>query len=329
MSESVERKYGVGLWIFGRLSDRFVADGYKPAKSLDERLRMASEVPLVKGVELAYPSDLQELPLEDLRRKLSALNLTISAIDIDLFSKPKWQKGSITSKDESLRREALEIVENGVECARKLGASNLVLWLGQDGHDYLFADHREKWRLLIDSLKEISSFLKAETLYLEYKHKEPRTHSLISNVGKTLHIINRVGSDRLGVTIDTGHALMADENLAESVYIIGDSGVPLMLHLNDAYGYWDDDMILGSINLLKFVEFFYALREVGYSGWYDLDIYPYREDPVKACDQSLRMVDYMVRLVERHHDELHEAIKSDDPHRALDAVWKLLLKDFQ
>lgn len=329
MSGSAEPKYGVGLWIFGKLSDRFVAEGYKPARSLDERLKLVTKVPLVKGVELAYPSDFQGLSPTDLQRKLNNLNLTISAIDIDLFSKPKWQNGSITSKDGSVRKEALEIVKSGIECARKLGVSSLILWLGQDGHDYLFADHREKWRLLIDGLEEISSLLKAETLYLEYKHKEPRTHSIISNVGKTLYIIDQVGSDRLGVTIDTGHALMADENLAESVYIVSDSGTPLMLHLNDAYGYWDDDMILGSINLLKFVEFFYALQDVGYDGWYDLDIYPYREDPVSACNQSIRMVDYMVRLVKKHRDQLREAIESDDPHRALDVVWKLLLKGFQ
>ena len=325
---NLERKYGVGLWIFGGLSDRFVVEGYKPSRPINERIRMLSKVPLARGVELTFPSDFQELPPEELRKSLRDLGLGISAIDVDLFSKPRWQNGSLSSDNESIRREAIEVVKKAVDNARALGVSNLVLWLGQDGHDYLFANHRRKWRLLIESLKEISDYLDREIIYLEYKHKEPRTHSLISNVGKTLHLINRVGSDNLGVLIDTGHALMADENLAESVYLIHDSGLPLMLHLNDAYGYWDDDMILGSINLLRFVEFFYALREIGYDGWYDLDIFPYREDPVEACNQSLRMVDYLVKLVEREHEKLRDAVESDNPHKALDIVWRLLLRDF-
>jgi len=328
MSKQLDEKYGVGLWIFGRLLDRFVAEGYKSDRTLDEKLSMISSIPLAHGVELSYPADFQ-IPPEDLFKKLSSLNLEISAVDIDLFSKPKWQKGSITSKDESIRRDAINLVKEGIDRVRKLNVRSVILWLGQDGHDYLFANHREKWRLLIDGLKEISDYLEKETLYLEYKHKEPRTHAIISNVGKTLHIIDRVGSDKLGVTIDTGHALMADENLAESVYLVSDSGTPLMLHLNDAYGYWDDDMILGSINILKFLEFFYALDEVNYDGWYDLDIFPYREDPVKACDQSLRMIHYFRKIVRENKEDLRKAVESDDPHESLDLVWKLILKGFR
>lgn len=328
MSKALEERYGVGLWIFGRLSDRFVAEGYKPELSLDDRLKLASSISMVRGVELAYPSDLKSSPEETLK-KLRSFNLELAAIDIDVFSKPKWQKGSITSLDESIRREAIELIKEGIDYARRVGVTNLILWLGQDGHDYLFSNHSEKWRSLIEGLKEISSYLKDEILYLEYKHKEPRTHLIISNVGKTLHIIDRVGSDRLGITLDTGHALMSDENLAESVYMINDSKTPLMLHLNDSYGYWDDDMILGSVNILRFIEFFYALEETKYDGWYDLDIFPYREDPVKACEQSLKMIHYIRNTVKEHYDELREAIRSDDPHKSLNTVWRIFLKDFR
>lgn len=321
-------KYGVGLWIFGKLPDRFVSDGYKPDKTLDEKLSLISKIPLVRGVELAYPADFK-LSGEDALKNLKNLNLEISAINIDLYSKPKWQKGSITSKDESTRRESINLIKEGIDEAKKLKVKNVILWLGQDGHDYLFADHRGRWRLLVDGLREVAGYLGRETIiYLEYKHKEPRTHAITSNVGKTLHIINRVGSGRLGVTIDTGHALMADENLAESVYIVSESEIPLTLHLNDAYGYWDDDMIVGSVNTLKFLEFFYALDEVGYDGWYDLDIFPYREDPVKACHQSLKIVDYFIRVVRESKEDLREAVEADDPHKSLEVVWDLILKGF-
>jgi hypothetical protein len=89
----------------------------------------------------------------------------------------------------------------------------------------------------------------------------------MSNVGKTTPIIHCVGSDKLGVTIGTDHALMVDENLAENMYLLADSNIPLMLHLNDCYEYWNDGMTAASINLLKFIEFFYALEDVKSRGY--------------------------------------------------------------
>jgi xylose isomerase len=322
-------RYGVGLWVFGRLTDRFISPDYKPDKPLNEKIEIASTIPLIKGVELSYPSDFQGYSPEMVMDKLRNKNLEISAINIDLFSKPKWQKGSITSLDNSVRRDAVKLVKDGIDLARKLGVKNINLWLGQDGHDYLFSNHREKWRLLVGELKDISSYLQNEILYLEYKHKEPRTHSLISNVGKAMYVVYRVGSNKLGVTIDTGHALMSDENLAESVYLLADSNIPIMLHLNDAYGYWDDDMIVCSINFLRFIEFFYALEDIAYDGWYDLDVYPYREDPVKACSQSLKIIHYIRGVIKENKSKLSDVVRSDDAHKALDIVWSLFLKDFK
>lgn len=328
---SFEREnYGVGLWIFGKVADRFVPEGYRPAYTVEGKIEAVSKIPLIRGVELVYPSDFQKLAPEELVKKLRNADICISMLNVDLFSHSKWQKGSISSLNELIRKEAINVVKECVDLARRMEVSRINLWLGQDGHDYLFGNHRDRWRYLIDGLKDISNYLnKGQILFLEYKHKEPRTHLLISNVGKSLHIIDRVGADNLGVTIDTGHALMVDENLAESVYIIHDAGVELALHLNDAYGYWDDDMVICSINLFKFIEFFYALEDINYDGWYDLDMYPYREDPVKACEQSIKIIDYIRKKVREHYQELRHVIELDDPLRALDSVWKMFLKDFK
>jgi len=225
--------------------------------------------------------------------------------------------------------EVIELIKDGVDVARKLNVKNITTCPLQDGHDYLFSNHRERWRLLIDGLKDISSYLQNEILHLEYKHKEPRMHCLISNIGKAMYVINHVGSDRLGVTIDTGHAIMVDQNLAESLYLLAESNMPMMIHLDDCYGYWDDDMIVASINLLKFIEFLYALENVGYDGWYDLDLYPYREDPIKACSHSLKIIHYIRTIIKENKNKLDEAIKCDDPHKALDTVWSLFLRDFK
>jgi len=57
--------------------DRFISPEYKPAKSLDEKIRIISTIPLVRGVELMYPSDFQGHPPEIVRDKLRDQNLEI------------------------------------------------------------------------------------------------------------------------------------------------------------------------------------------------------------------------------------------------------------
>jgi len=143
-----------------------------------------NKVLYIGGVELSYPSDFQGYSPEAMMDMLRSQNLEILAINIDLFSRPKWQRGSITSLDDSIRRNAIELVKNGIEVARRLNVRNINLWLGQDGHDYLFSNHREKWRLLIDSLGDISNYLKNEILYLEYKHKSLEHIHLYQMLGR-------------------------------------------------------------------------------------------------------------------------------------------------
>ncbi|MEN2974567.1 MAG: hypothetical protein ABDH32_03190 [Candidatus Caldarchaeales archaeon] len=88
------------------------------------------------------------------------------------------------------------------------------------------------------------------------------------------------------------------------------------------------NMIVGSINLLRFIEFFHTLHDINYDGWYDLDIYPYREDPIKACEQSIKFVDYILTTVKEHYQELSHVIKLDNPYEALETVWRIFLKGF-
>ena len=61
-------------------------------------------------------------------------------------------------------------------------------------------------------------------LALEYKPKEPRNHSYIARVADTLLVVNAISMSNVGVTIDTGHAFMAYENVAESIAILKMAG---------------------------------------------------------------------------------------------------------
>lgn len=59
------------------------------------------------------------------------------------------------------------------------------------------------------------------------------------------------------------------------------------LHFNDSYRYWDDDMIVGSVHFVEYVELLFWLKEMRYQGWYSMDQYPYREEAQGALQESI------------------------------------------
>ncbi len=325
----MKEKYGSGLWAFGQVADRFNPRGYKFSLTTEQQIELAAKVKMLRGVELHYPTDFTQGEVEKIRGTLTKLNLEVPTICLNFFTEAKWQRGSLTSRDPKLRKEAIETAKEAMDIAPKLGSKACTLWLGQDGHDYLFNDYQRAWKWMLDGIKEIAGYNEKIMIFLEYKQKEPRTHMQIANVGKALHIVNRVGLKNLGMVIDVGHAFMSDENLAESVALVHGNGTPFTMHFNDAYGFWDDDMIVGSINFWKYVELFYQLKKVGYEGWYDLDIYPYREDAVKAVEQSLKFIDYMKKQVEKNYEEIDSLIEEGDTHKIIEGARKIFLKDYE
>ncbi len=65
--------------------------------------------------------------------------------------------------------------------------------------------------------------------------------------------------ENVGVTVDVGHALVAGENVAEAVYRLIRAGKLFHMHFNDNYTAWDDDMIVGSVHTVAFIEWLRAL----------------------------------------------------------------------
>jgi len=320
----VEMKFSAGLWIFGSSADRFVASGYRKPTSTDERIRLASKVKDLQGVDIHYPSDFKEKDVGRLKDLLKACKLRVGTVCVDLFSEARWMNGALTSPDEAVRSEAVKIAKTSIKLAKDLGTDQVAMWLGQDGYDYTFqVDYGVSWDRLVEAVKECGRYDPSVKIGLEYKIKEPRTHIFISTVGKALLLVNEVGLKNVGVIIDVGHALMAFENPAESVVLLAKHNKLFHLHLNDNYGDWDHDMIVGTVHLWELVEMLFWLQEVGYDGWYGLDIYPYREDPVQACNQSIENIKLAAKFIERvGADRLRQLIRKADIARTIGTLRK-------
>ncbi|MFA5468924.1 MAG: TIM barrel protein, partial [Sphaerochaetaceae bacterium] len=168
----------------------------------------------------------------------------------------------------------------------------LNIWPGQDGYDYILQSNLVQERAwLMENIKEVAASAPDIKFALEYKPKEPRNYSFMARASDTLLLAKETGLANVGVCIDTGHAIMGGENVAEAVVILQTYGKKLFhMHFNDNYGGWDDDMIVGSVHFPLYVETLFWLKETGYDGWYSMDQYPYREDGQGAIRESVRFL---------------------------------------
>jgi sugar phosphate isomerase/epimerase len=311
----MKNKYSVILGNLGNTCDRFLSSGYKEVLPKKEMIRQAAAIPGIEGLELVGTWDITEKNVAEVKGWLFDSKLICVSIIPDLFAQKRWGNGSLSAKDISIRKQALEETRMVSRIAREIGCPLINLWLGQDGYDYpLTADYREQRKFLTENIQQVASEFPDLRYALEYKPKEPRNFSFHARAADTLLMAQETGLENVGVCIDTGHALMAGENMAESVFLLQHYGKKLFhMHFNDNYRSWDDDMIVGSLHVVEYFELLFWLRETDYQGWYSMDQYPYREDGAAAVGESVAFLRGVENLltVERMAEVRHLVATGD------------------
>ncbi|MDI3548826.1 MAG: xylose isomerase [Halanaerobiales bacterium] len=321
-------KYSVILANVGSCSDRFMGGGYSKPFTLEELFDRVASIEQVEGVELVGNWHITTKNVEEIKKNLERTNLKPISIIPDHFGQMKWGKGAFTSKDPAIRAEAVQHTKEMMDVAAEIGCDLISLWPGQDGYDYPFqGDYIEERGLFEEGVKECCKYRSDIRVAIEYKIKEPRNRSYPSNVGTTLLMVKEIDEPNCGVTIDYGHAEVAYENVAESVAILKKYGDKLFhVHMNDNYGFWDDDMITGSIHTIPYLEFFYWLKRTDYQGWISTDQYPYREDGREAVNESIQWFEAFVDIINKMDEaEVEGVIKSGDATKATRMIRKYLM----
>lgn len=311
-------KFGACLPTFGSCADRYVLSGYSPKKSLEEMFARASRVNGLGGIELVGNWHLNEGNFDEVKGMLERQNLKVCMMVPDLWTQGKWGLGTFTSKDPKVRQAALEEVKKVMDLAVAIDCDKVDLWFGQDGFDYSFqADYVQAWNQLVEGVRQCADHNPEVKVCIEYKLKEPRTHLFVNGAAKTLLLIEQVDRPNVGVLLDVGHSLAAGENVAEAISLSANykgQNRLIYVHFNDNYRSWDDDLMVGSVHTIELLELLYWLTEAGYQDWFTLDIFPYREDGVRAAQESIAWIEGGIRLLERvGHERIGRLIAKGDP----------------
>lgn len=323
-----ELRFATGTWVYGTVGDRYLLSGYRQGLDIVESAKKISEIEGITGIEMIYPADF-DAGVENVGEVLAISGLDCCTVGVDLTGDPSWKYGSYSSRDAEVRKRAVRLTKETVDAAATLGADRINVWPGEDGHDYPFqVDYRKSWKWFLECLAEVADHRPEMRVCLEYKPREPRARSLVGTVCKAALMCGETGRDNVGVTIDVGHALQAGENISESIELLDRTGLLYHLHLNDNYRGWDDDMSVGSVHMVEFLEMAYTLRKVGYGGWLSIDVYPYREDPAVTVGESVRFVKGIYALLDRiGADNIAASLEGDDPMPLLARIREATLPE--
>ncbi len=302
--------YSVILANVGMCSDRYLSTGYSKPFTLDQMFERVASVDGVTGVELVSSWNITPKNVTQVKENLQKHNLQLVSIIPDHFGEMKWGKGAFTSKDKKIREEAIAVTKELMDISAELKGDLISLWPGQDGFDYPFqGDYIEEVGWFEEGVKACCKHRDDVRIAIEYKIKEPRNFSYPSTLYASMLMLGEIDMPNCGITIDYGHAHVAGENVAQSVAMAKKYGDKLFhIHMNDNYGYWDDDMITGSIHTIPFIEFFYWLKRTDYKGYISTDQYPYREDGRDAVNESVRWFEVFAELVNQIDENELKAI---------------------
>ena len=321
------RKFSCGIGSFGNVSDRFVTEGYKNAVSVKGMIGMARQILEIGALEFVHGAHVTRETAGKVKVWMDEAGFKTSIVLPDLWTKKKWGKGSLTSRDPQIRKDAKAEIWEAIAVAKMLGCDMINIWFGQDGWEYSFCqDYIEAWKTISESIREIALVNKDIKIAIEYKIKEPRANMHIGTVCKVLMLIKDIGCENVGVVLDIGHAFAAYENPSQCAALLKMNGDKLFhTHFNDNYRMWDDDMIAGSIHTIEYLEFLYWMRKTDFTGWYSLDIFPYREDGIKAAQESINWINCLDSIIDKIGvGEIGKIIVLDDSNAALSMIRKAL-----
>jgi len=220
-----------------------------PFEKLDDAAQVHSVMGICPSVAIHIPWDRVD-DYSALRQHAEAREMSIGAVNPNLFQEPQYRLGSIAHPDPDVRRHATEHLLECVSVAQQVDSSLLSLWFA-DGTNYPGQDSFiERRHRMLACLSEVYAAMPdSMRMLLEYKLYEPAFyHTDLADWGAALSICRKLG-DHARVLVDLGHHAQG-VNVEHIVALLLDEHRLGGFHFNGRK-YGDDDLIVGSTNPLE------------------------------------------------------------------------------
>ena len=222
-------------------------------------MQRASRVRQLTHIEFNYPQQIVGNDERNLRSIVQEHGLRVSGYAMR-YPTDEFSVGIFSNPSAAVRRRAFELTTNGVESMLRMGGEMMTLWLATDGFEYPSQmDYQFAVDLIVASIKKIAGAYPNVRFSIEYKPRNPRAISAVSNMGTALYLVRQIAMLNVGVTLDFSHSLCAGEHPPYQAFLALREKCLFGVHLNDCYGMEDDGLMVGSIHSAITQEFIQIL----------------------------------------------------------------------
>jgi len=227
----------------------------------------------------AYRNDLTEAELKDIRSLIEDKGVEVSAFIPAQFRYPT----SLVNPKEKIRKDSINYIKESFNTAIALGTHKVTAC---PGHTLYGQSLEDAWQLLKESLEALLEHAQKYgiTLLLEPAHR--MESDLVITVDDALRIIKEIKNNRIGIVLDTGHAVVNKESLKDCVRKLNKSKFIFHVHIDDNNGLMDEHLIPGQ-GRINFIPFLRELKKVNYQGFLTVELgFQYIMDPDSAVYES-------------------------------------------
>jgi sugar phosphate isomerase/epimerase len=209
------------------------------------------------------PENFTRARSDEIRRFVNVIGLEIASVSYHGDVEPANQRRSNTSK--------------AVEVAEWLGADVLII----NAERAREGEKEEQWQDLVDRLKDLTASAEKRRVNIAI---EPEPLLVVGDTDDVIRMMDAVGSPNLKANLDIGHAYITDPSLPDSIRRLGDAIVHT--HIEDIKDKVHNHLELGQGDI-DFAAMHAAFMEIGYDGYYVVDLFRLGDDPCAVASRSL------------------------------------------
>ena len=180
--------------------------------------------------------------------------------------------------------DAAEILKKWIDLYEAIGIENMVLHGERMGLEEKTVD--EVIDINVEKLRPVAEYVKDKQIYICLENLNG--HGL-NSADNLLTLIERLGSDRFAVTLDTGH-LNLSKMSSQRDFILKAGKHLRAIHIADNEGLTDQHMMPFGRGNVDFFEVVKALKEIGYQGIFNYEIPGERHCPPAVQDMKLQYI---------------------------------------
>ncbi|MDD3840119.1 MAG: sugar phosphate isomerase/epimerase [Clostridia bacterium] len=338
-------KFSAGPWNVDEGADIFGPE-VRETISLEDKIKKFKEI----GLDAVQFHDDDAVPeinnltekgiknrAKEVKEMLDQYGLAAEFVAPRLWMDLRTIDGGFTSNSPEDREFAKWRALRSVDIAKELGCDIINIWPAREGTVcYESKDPVEGVNRMIEGINVILEYDKDIKVSLETKPNEPIDRSFCPTIGHALGLAARTTApDRVGVTMETAHAVLAGLDPASEMAFAMAFGKLWSVHLNDQNGIkYDQDKVFGAENLRQAFNQIKVLVDHGYGkgGEYiGLDVKAMRTQKQEVCykhlENSLKIAKMLEEKANKFDKEFQNKCIQERDYEALEMyVIELLLK---